>query len=50
MDFFPPIDERLVAALATKFPDEAPALSMSDKEVLVQRWRSACCEVACAEA
>ncbi len=33
MDFFPPIDERLVAALATKFPDEAPALSMSDKEV-----------------
>ena len=29
----PPISERLVAALATKFPDQAPDLDSSEKEV-----------------
>lgn len=33
MDYFPPIDERLIAALGTKFPDQSPDLSMSEKEV-----------------
>jgi len=33
MDYFPPIDERLVAALGAKFPDQSPTLEMSDKEV-----------------
>ena len=29
----PPISERLVAALATKFPDQAPGLDCPDREV-----------------
>jgi len=45
VDLLPPIDERLVAALATQFPDVAPDISMSDREILfragqvsVVRW------------
>ena len=45
VDFLPPIDERLVAALATQFPDVAPDISMSDREIIyrvgqvsVVRW------------
>jgi len=45
VDSLPPIDERLVAALATQFPDVAPDLSMSDREIMfhagnvhVVRW------------
>ena len=41
----PPIDERLVAALAAEFPDRAPDLDWSDKEIMyragqvsVVRW------------
>ena len=34
VDYLPPIDERLVAALATQFPDVAPDLSMSDREIM----------------
>ena len=33
MDYFPPIDERLITALGTKFPDQSPDLSMLEKEV-----------------
>ena len=33
MEYFPPIDERLVAALEAKFPDQAPSIQMSEKEV-----------------
>ena len=33
----PPIDERLVAALAAEFPDRAPDLEWSDKEIM---WRA----------
>ena len=33
MDYFPPIDERLVAALGAKFPDQSPTLEMTEKEV-----------------
>ena len=33
----PPIDERLVAALAAEFPDRSPDLEWSDKEVM---WRA----------
>jgi hypothetical protein len=33
MGWFPPIDERLVAALATEFRDQAPDLDMTEKEV-----------------
>jgi hypothetical protein len=33
MEYFPPIDERLVAALGSKFPDQSPSLQMSEKEV-----------------
>jgi hypothetical protein len=29
----PSIDDRLVAELAKKFPDQAPSLDLSDKEV-----------------
>jgi len=32
-DYFPPIDERLVAALGAKFPDQSPSLDASDREV-----------------
>ena len=45
VDVLPPIDERLVAALATQFPDVAPDISMSDREIMfragqvsVVRW------------
>ena len=44
----PPISERLVAALATKFPDQAPDLDCPDREVWfragqvsVVRWLAA---------
>lgn len=30
----PPIDERLVAAMAAEFPDRAPDLDWSDKEIM----------------
>ena len=33
----PPIDERLVAALAAEFPDVAPSLDWSDREIM---WRA----------
>lgn len=33
----PPIDERLVAALAAEFPDVAPSFDWSDKEIM---WRA----------
>ena len=33
----PPIDERLVAALAAEFPDRAPDLEWSDREIM---WRA----------
>ena len=33
----PPIDERLVAALAAEFPDVAPSIDWSDKEIM---WRA----------
>ena len=32
-DYFPPIDERLVAALATKFKNQAPALDTPERQV-----------------
>lgn len=45
MDYLPPIDERLVAALATQFPDVAPDITMTDREIIyragqvsVVRW------------
>ena len=45
---FPPIDERLVASLATQFPDLAPDMSMTDREIMfragqvsVVRWLAA---------
>jgi len=48
VDFFPQIDERLVAALATQFPDVAPDISMDDREIMfragqvsVVRWLAA---------
>ena len=41
----PPIDERLVAAMAAEFPDRAPDLDWTDKEIMfragsvhVVRW------------
>ena len=39
-DYFPPIDERLVAALGAKFPDQAPSLQMSEKEVWFEAGRA----------
>lgn len=33
----PPIDERLVAALAAEFPDTAPSIDMTDREIM---WRA----------
>ena len=48
MGYFPPIDERLVAALATEFRDQAPDLSQSEREIMfragqvsVVRWLAA---------
>jgi hypothetical protein len=40
MDYFPPIDERLVAALAAKFPDKSPDLQMSEKQVWFNAGRA----------
>lgn len=40
MDYFPPIDERLVAALAAKFPDRSPDLQMSEKQVWFNAGRA----------
>lgn len=37
MAYLPPIDERLVAALAEQFPDVSPDLAWSDDEI---RFRS----------
>ena len=33
MGYFPPIDERLIAALATEFRDQAPDLDHTEKEI-----------------
>ena len=33
----PPIDERLVAALAAEFPDIAPSIDWSEREIM---WRA----------
>lgn len=48
MGWFPTVDERLVAALATEFPDQAPDLSWNEREiwykagqVSVIRWLAA---------
>ena len=45
MSYLPPIDERLVAALGAQFPDVAPDVSMTDREIMfragqvsVVRW------------
>jgi len=32
-EYFPAIDERLVAALATKFPSQSPALDTPERQV-----------------
>ena len=47
----PPIDQRLVAAMAAEFPDRAPDLDWSDKEIMfragqgsVIRWLGQKCE------
>lgn len=37
MPYLPPIDERLVAALAAEFPDVAPDINLSDREIM---WRA----------
>lgn len=34
MVYLPPIDERLVAALAVEFPDRSPDLEWSDREIM----------------
>lgn len=46
--YFPPIDERLVAALAAQFPDQAADIDWADREVWfkagqvsVVRWLAA---------
>ncbi len=33
MGLIPPIDDRMVAELAKKFPDQAPSLDLTDREV-----------------
>lgn len=33
MDYFPPIDEQLVSGLGKQFPDQAPDLDMTEKEI-----------------
>ena len=40
MEYFPPIDERLIAALGAKFPDQAPDIQMSEKEVWFNAGRA----------
>ena len=32
-DYFPPIDERLVAALAAKFPSQSPSIDAPERQV-----------------
>jgi len=32
--YLPPIDERLVAALAAEFPDRSPELEWTDREIM----------------
>ena len=34
MPYLPPIDERLLAALAVEFPDRSPDLEWSDREIM----------------
>ena len=34
MPYLPPIDERLVAALAAEFPDRSPELEWTDREIM----------------
>lgn len=34
MPYLPQIDERLVVALATEFPDRSPELEWSDREIM----------------
>ena len=34
MPYLPPIDERLVAALAAEFPDRAPEYEWSEREIM----------------
>ena len=34
MPYLPPIDERLVAALAVEFPDRSPDIEWSDREIM----------------
>ena len=47
MQYLPPIDERLVKALAEEFPDQSPTLDDTDREIIfkagqvsVVRWLS----------
>jgi hypothetical protein len=48
MTYLPPIHDRLVAVLAVQFPDVAPDMSMTDREIMfragqvsVVRWLAA---------
>ena len=48
MTYLPPIHDRLVAVLAAQFPDVAPDVSMTDREIMfragqvsVVRWLAA---------
>ena len=48
MTYLPPIHDRLVAVLAVQFPDVAPDVSMTDREIMfragqvsVVRWLAA---------
>ena len=34
MSYLPPIDERLVAALAAQVPDVSPDVSLTDREIM----------------
>jgi hypothetical protein len=45
LGYLPPIDQRIVALLAAQFPDQAPDLSMTEREIMfragqvsVVRW------------
>lgn len=40
MEYFPPIDERLVSALAAKFPDKCPDLRTPEREVWMDAGRA----------
>jgi hypothetical protein len=37
LPYLPPIDERLLAALAAEFPDRSPDLGWTDREIM---WRA----------